>query len=269
MKIVVFDLDETLGYFVEFSIFLDCISNYLKRTNNEYQITQTDFNEILDLYPEFIRPNIVQILSYLKNKKQTRDCKKLMIYTNNQGPRSWATQLITFFESKLNYKLIDQIIGAFKINGRRVELCRSSHDKSHNDLIRCTKIPRNTEICFIDDVYHPEMVDKNIYYINLKPYVYDLDIHVMIDRFSKSDIGKRLITDQHEFKKLMVSKFKEYNYIYVEKKDDAYEIDKILGKKIMVHLQKFFNKPTNNKTRRANNRSAHNKSIHNRSNKNR
>jgi FMN phosphatase YigB (HAD superfamily) len=166
MKIVVFDLDETLGYFVEFSIFLDCISNYLKRTNNEYQITQTDFNQILDLYPEFIRPNIVQILSYLKNKKQMRDCKKLMIYTNNQGPRTWANQIISFFESKIEYKLIDQIIGAFKINGKRVELCRTSHDKSHNDLIRCTKIPRNTEICFIDDVYHQEMVNKNIYYIN-------------------------------------------------------------------------------------------------------
>jgi len=264
MKIVVFDLDETLGYFVEFSMFLDCIVHYLKQTKKEYQINQHEFNALLDLYPEFIRPNIIEILSYLKNKKQTRDCKKLMIYTNNQGPRIWANQLISFFESKIDYKLVDQIIGAFKINGRRVELCRTSHDKSHRDLIRCTKIPRNTEICFIDDVYHPEMVDKNIYYINLKPYVHDLDIHVIIDRFSASEIGKQVITDQREFKEFIVSKFKEYNYTCVEKKADSYEIDKILGKKIMSHLHKFFAKTTNNSTKRTHNKSKHNKTLKNR-----
>jgi hypothetical protein len=86
----------------------------------------------------------------------------------------------------------------------------------------------------------------------------------MIERFSTSDVGKRVITDHRVFKELMVSKFKEYNYICIEKKDDAYEIDKILGKKIMMHLQKFFSRPTNNKTRRVNNMSKHNKTSKNR-----
>ena len=30
MKIVVFDLDETLGYFTELGIFWDCLKKYLK-----------------------------------------------------------------------------------------------------------------------------------------------------------------------------------------------------------------------------------------------
>ena len=30
MKIVVFDLDETLGYFTEFSIFWDSLAQYIK-----------------------------------------------------------------------------------------------------------------------------------------------------------------------------------------------------------------------------------------------
>jgi hypothetical protein len=43
MKIVVFDLDETLGYFTEFGIFWDCLKNYLILNNflnnpKKYQI---------------------------------------------------------------------------------------------------------------------------------------------------------------------------------------------------------------------------------------
>ena len=72
MKIVVFDLDETLGYFTEFGIFWDCLTHYSK-DKNELSLTQSDFNDILDLYPEFLRPNIINILNYLKNKKKTND----------------------------------------------------------------------------------------------------------------------------------------------------------------------------------------------------
>ena len=182
MKIVVLDLDETMGSFVQFSIFVDCILNYTNR-----QFDQHIFNALLDLYPEFIRPNMIEILSYILTKKQTGECKQVMIYTNNQGPRKWANQLISFFESKINSKLFDRIIGAFKINGRKIELCRSSHNKSHEDLVRCTKIPYNTQICFIDDAYYPEMVHENIYYIHIEPYRYDLDIMTLVERFINSE----------------------------------------------------------------------------------
>ena len=78
MKIVVFDLDETLGYFVEFGMFWDSLSLYLNK-----QLNQQSFNSLMDLYPEFLRPNIINILSYLKNKKSTKTCQKIMIYTNS------------------------------------------------------------------------------------------------------------------------------------------------------------------------------------------
>jgi hypothetical protein len=64
MKIVVFDLDETLGYFTELGIFWDSLANYMKITQNP-ELNQTHFNEILDLFPEFLRPNIINILNYL------------------------------------------------------------------------------------------------------------------------------------------------------------------------------------------------------------
>lgn len=249
MKIVVFDLDETLGYFTELGIFWDCLKNYVK-IENINNITQTDFNDILDLFPEFLRPNIINILTYLKNKKQSKCCHKMMIYTNNQGPRDWAYHIINYFENKINYKLFDQIIAAFKVNGKRVELCRTTHDKTHKDFIKCTKIPLNAEICFLDDAIHSEMINDNIYYINLKPYYYDLKFNEMILKFKNSSCGKKIILNPENFDSIMLNEFKRYNYTCLDKNLDEYEVDKILGKQIMTHLQEFFYKSLKNKTRK-------------------
>ena len=247
MKIVVFDLDETLGYFTEFGIFWDCLIYYLKNKNEE-TITQSDFNDILDLFPEFLRPNIINILNYLKNKKQSLCCHKMMIYTNNSGPKEWAHHIIDYFSKKINYKLFDQLISAFKINGKVVEVCRTTHDKTYNDFIKCTKLPVNAEICFLDDTFYPEMANDNIYYINVKPYYHDLKFEYMLDKFSKSDIGKKIINNDDNFIKIMNEQIKVYKYDCINKETNEYEMDKIVGKQIVKHLQEFFNKTKKNKT---------------------
>ncbi len=241
MKIVVFDLDETLGYFVEFGIFWDCLNRYI---SNIDKLPQEDFNNILDLYPEFLRPNIISILSYLKKKKQSKSCHKIMIYTNNQGPKTWANHLTSYFESKLNnFKLFDQIICAFKVNGKKVELYRTSHDKTYSDLIKCTKLPVNAEICFLDDVYFPGMKNKKVYYINIKPYLHDLKFEEVLDRFISSNVGTKLIKNDDNtdnFRTHMLEEFKAYHFNCISKSEEEYDIDKILGKQIMAHLHAFF-----------------------------
>ena len=250
MKIVVFDLDETLGYFTEFGIFWDCLKKYLILENNTTILSQTDFNDILDLFPEFLRPNIINILTYLKRKKDTKCCHKMMIYTNNTGSREWAHHIISYFESKIKYKLIDQLIAAFKINGKQIEICRTTYNKTHKDLIRCTKIPPNAEICFLDDTFYSEMANENIYYINIKPYYYDLKFGEMLNKFKNSDCGKRIVKDATNFVSIMNNEFKSFNYECLDKNVKEYEIDHVLGKQIMMHLQEFFNKSLKNKTRR-------------------
>ena len=245
-KIVVFDLDETLGYFVEFGMFWDALKNFIKQQKLSIVIDQTLFNKVLDLYPEFLRPNIINILNYLKQKKKTKTCNKLMIYTNNQGPEEWAKQIQSYFETKIKYNLFDQIIKAFKIKGKQVELCRTSHTKKHTDLIRCTKIPETTEICFLDDAYHDGMVNDKVYYVNLKPYIHDLPFELMIERFIKSQIIN--IQAEDKFKTDMLQFMNQYRHKYVEKTKDAQNVDKILSKKILQHLQIFFNKKSQNKT---------------------
>jgi hypothetical protein len=255
MKIIVFDLDETMGHFVEFSIFCDCLNKYLLTANINYKLTQEDFNDILDLYPEFLRPNIIQILNYLKNKKISKCCNKMMIYTNNQGSGNWVVKLISYFESKINYKLFDQIIHAFKINGKQIEICRTTNDKTYSDLIKCTKIPSNSEICFLDDNYFPEMENDSVYYINIKPYIHNLRFEEILDRFINSKVGKIINkhnNDIENFKDEMMTEFKLYNFNCIDKKDEEYDIDKILGKQIMNHLHFFFNKSLKTKTKKNN-----------------
>jgi hypothetical protein len=267
MKIVVFDLDETLGYFTQFGIFWDSLKHYTQ-IKNKPQLTQNAFNNVLDLFPEYLRPNILNILLYLKNKKTTNCCNKILIYTNNNGPREWANQIIHYFESKIHFKLIDQIIAAFKINGRQIEICRTTHTKTHNDLIKCTKIPEDTEICFIDDCFYPEMTNDNIYYINIKPYYYDLNFDYMLNKFIESDFGKSFLSvvdeaKQREFIKLMNENIELFHYKVIEKNKKEYEIDHILGRHIISHLNKFFNnsnkKTIKNKGRKLNKTKKHNK----------
>ena len=87
-RVVVFDLDETLGCFVELGVFCDAIEKYYRK-----KLTTTEFHDIMDLYPEFLRPNILKVLTFLKEKRQSGDLYKVYLYTNNQGPKSWSEKI--------------------------------------------------------------------------------------------------------------------------------------------------------------------------------
>jgi hypothetical protein len=270
-KIVVFDMDETLGYFVEFGIFWDALIAYIKSTTENDEIPkkleQYQFNKIFELYPEFIRPNILSILNYLKHKKSTTCCNGVMIYTNNQGPKEWAYFIKGYFEQKINNKLFDQIISAFKVNGKQVEICRTTHDKTYEDFIKCTKIPLTTKICFLDDLYHPEMNNHNVYYIKLKPYVYNLTYDTLIKRFISSDIGRNIIKNgEYDYFYDFIKNFmNNFDFVYTGKSKEDYNIDKIITKKTMIHLQKFFNKKylqiSTKNNRNNKNKTKHKKSV--------
>ena len=160
-----------------------------------------------------------------------------------------------YFEEKINYKIFDQIIAAFKIQGKKVEICRTTHMKTHADLIKCTKLPENTQICFLDDVFYPGMSNEKIYYINVKPYIHDLDFNTMITRMLNDGSIIADIDDPAYCRKFILSFMKKFNYIYVDKKEDNQEVDNIISKKILHHLHTFFKlkpiePPTNNKSRK-------------------
>lgn len=243
-KIVVFDLDETLGCFNEIGIFWDVLEQY-----NGYNLFKEQLFNVLDLFEEFLRPNIFKILEFVKEQKINNVCDHVMIYTNNQGPKSWVKMLSDYFNMKINYELFDKIIAAFKVKDKIIEMCRTSHAKSVEDLIRCTKIPSNTEICFIDDQFHPLMEQDNVYYINVKPYFFSLPYETMAERYYDAFM-KNTHIDKNDFVHNIVTNMKRYIYVVRQKSDLEQNTDKVVSKQLLIHLENFFKKGRSKNTRK-------------------
>lgn len=236
-KVVVFDLDETLGYFLELGVFWEVLLLYAKPTS---LLTQEVFNQVLDLYPEFLRPNILAVLKYLKRLKSTGKCRSVMIYTNNKGPVEWVQMIKNYIHEKIECDLFDQVIGAFRRNGEHFEICRTTNEKTKKDLIRCTKLPEDIEICFVDNEYHANMNLDDVYYIKVNTYIYALPVDTIITRFLANKISKTFVANKADFINFAKTYMRRYSSIYISKTQEEYDIDKIVTKQLMVLLQDFF-----------------------------
>jgi len=192
-KVVVFDLDETIGHFEELGRFIDGLSAL--HENNKFvhshhkdafdHIAQKHFNEILDLYPEFLRPKILNVFKTLVKFKKRDKHLKVAIYTNNMGARSWTLYIKKYIEDKIGHKLFDKVITGYR--PREKGNCRTTHSKTYKDLIKCMKLPINTPVVFFDDQYHPKMKHNNIHYVHLHPYTRSINFLDMIKRFIKAN----------------------------------------------------------------------------------
>ena len=245
-KIVVFDMDETLGCFVQLGMFTNILEYNIKRN-----LTNEEFNILMDLFPLYQRPNILFILKYLKKQKEKKQCYKVYIYTNNQGPKHWALQIKNYFETKLKYPLFDKVIHAYKVNGIQIEKNRTSHNKSVSDLLKCTKLSKNTKICFLDDQYHPYMLKSNTYYLHLNEYHYHYDPNYLFEHFkSHFQLNDTYISFLKQTDKLIFIDYSNNtkNCITRECKEKNLKI----SKKILLHLQYFFDKFNSKYTQKRN-----------------
>ena len=197
-KVIIFDLDETLGYFTEMSVFWNILIKIIKH--------RIDFFYLLDLFPEILRPGIMDILKYIKYKKILQKCKSVIIYTNNQGPDSWSKMIAYYFNYKLKFKLFDKIIGRYNKNS-----CRTSKEKRYTDIKKCLNIKTPTKICFIDNLLHSGMINENVLYIYINSFKYTLSYEEMAERYitnSGNNIDKADFL--YNFNKL-VKKYKKIN----------------------------------------------------------
>ena len=240
-RIVVLDVDETIGYFVELGIFCDALAHAAWK--NDATAQYAHFNALMDAFPEFLRPNIMDILRFLKRKKDADECCGVMIYTNNNGPRAWVEHIIGYMESKLGAPLFDQIVAAFKVNGKIIEMGRTTHNKTYDDLLRCTKLPSNVEVCFLDDQMHSHMEHGQVYYINVKPYVHQLSVQTLMDRFLQTPALRSTIAtgvNPADLRHRVSTFMQRFSATHVPKDPLEQEIDRIISKKIMEHLTEFF-----------------------------
>lgn len=222
-KVLVFDLDETIGSFHD----LILLWNFIKGPKD-----QKTFDTILDMYPEFLRYGILQILRYIINKKKNGKCNKLYMYTNNIYSPELPRMISKYLQYKLNSEtmLFDKLILAFKINNIIIEPMRTTNKKTYNDLIRCTLIPESTEICFIDNNYYEKMNNEKVYYIQPAPYNHSLSADEIIERFLKLNLtNNSSLTD-------LYSILKYDRYIDNNEKDKNNKV----FQKIMYYVKDFF-----------------------------
>jgi len=239
-KVVVLDLDETLGSFVDLEILWSIIHKY------KHSIS-VNFNDILDLYPEFIRYGILSILEYLVDKKKSGECYKVYLYTNNKTSKEWVDLIVNYFNQKFpsTIPLFDQTIYAFKINNVQIELNRTSTRKTHNDFIRCTLLPPTTSICFIDNYMYVDMKTERMYYIKPKSYRHCLTTDEIIMRFIYSRFGLLMITTEYmkqTFKTDFIEKSMSLGSFRstLHNLQTRMENDILVTQKLMYYLKEYF-----------------------------
>lgn len=245
-KIIVFDLDETLGSFFLLNI-LWCGLNQIRNNNNFFE--QTEFNQLLDLYPEFLRYGILHIVEFLYNKKKQGLISKIYIYTNNHCTPPWVSLISNYFNYKLGISsgsepIFDKTICAFKINNKVLEISRTTHEKTYSDFITCTMLPKCTEICFIDNTHHKNMVTEKVYYIQPRAYCHHLHPNTVLDRFYASNIGfsiKTIFDKDDSFKEYLYDWFASNGVVFdIHCLDVSYTTtDIFVSQKIMYHLRDF------------------------------
>lgn len=253
-RIAVFDMDETLGTFSDLSEFIYTLARLLKvsskhgRTNaaklDPDETIREHFNAIMDLYPEVLRPKIMDIMQFLVQMKRLHKCEHVMIYTNNTGPREWTEGIKNYFNFKSGFELFDRVIGAFRRpGGELVEVKRTSHDKTYGDLVRCTNLEGNFEVFFVDDRAHPGMHASNVYVIEVKPYERHIPQSVFIRRFMRSPLFHSLGFSgrEREFQAMLEAQVRSDRHdttpIYT---NDEHEVDLVVGDTILEKIKWFF-----------------------------
>lgn len=238
IKVVVLDLDETLGSFADLHILWSGIKLMWPSC--------TSFYDLCELFPEFLRYGILTILEYLYDKKYKKECSKIIIYTNNQCSPEWVSLISDYLEMKvkstrrknIQLQLFDKPICAFKIKKKQVETSRTGHRKTLDDFFSCSLVTKDVDICFVDDVEYPAMKSTKVYYICPKPYLHSLPKNEIIKRIVNAPwILQNKILSNESFWRHWFKNHRQ-KQTTISKNIDV-DIDLQVTEKIINHLREF------------------------------
>jgi hypothetical protein len=85
------------------------------------------------------------------------------------------------------------------------------------------------------------MTNDNVYYIKLKPYVYNIPIRDLISRFTTTMFYKN-ISDRSNLNvsEYIIQHINTCDYTYIKKSKKEYVVDVVITKKILEHIHDFF-----------------------------
>jgi len=235
-KTFVFDLDETIGHFSEIYILFQFIE-HIQSTLFENDKQCLFF--LLDLFPEVFRYGIEIIFQYLHKKKE-KNKTLVYIYTNNSCiPITWTTYISEYIEEKWKVdNLFNNIVRAFKINGKVVEHKRTTGEKTYEEFLHCVQLPKKTELCFLDNSEHSLMKHRYVYYLQPKPYYIGLSRNEIIQRFINAMKEKCEKNIQEE-----LENYYKTNELVINDNKKTYQdsiLDMKISKKLLQCIQKFY-----------------------------
>ena len=139
------------------------------------------------------------------------------------------------------FHLNQKLLLSYKINGKRVELGRTTYNKTLSDFLSITKLPNTTEVCFLDDVYHKDMHKDNVYYLKLKPYVSTIPFYNMAERYyNKMNIKYT----KEQFVNFIVNNMNKYHINVKCKTNDEIENEITISKEILNYIKEFLDVKT-------------------------
>lgn len=152
-KNIVFDFDETIGYFEQ-------IIDIIKHTKKTSKIEVFEF---FNLFPLVFRTNIFEIFNYIVRLKREKKIKSVILYSNNNN-EVFIGYVLSYIHEMINYPLFDLTISL-----------NQTHNKNKNlsDLLKYSNglLNKKSSIFFIDDKEYDHM--KSIkYYIKCESYKY-------------------------------------------------------------------------------------------------
>jgi hypothetical protein len=212
-------MDDTLGHFEEIAIFLTGLRKGLgNKMTEEYSF------KVLDLFPNFFRPGIINILKNIKKKKRKDSLIKVLIYTNNMGPHSWTVFIKKYLEIKVGGKLFDHIISGYKPDTNINK--RTTHYKTVPDILRCTGLNKKTRFLFIDDQQHDRMVHNKVTYMKIHAYNYGIPFKTLVDKYMNSNLINILPKKERETFKFFILNYLSAGLIGYNYKVTKQEISK-------------------------------------------
>ncbi len=165
---IVFDLDQTLGFF-------DQMVYIINQTRAEI------YAPLFELFPEIFRPQLFELLHSLPLLKKNKRVNGIVLYSNNRN-EDFVKQLIQYIHSKLGCSLFEPVLTYHSPE-------RTTREKSYHDLFACIKDGNTHLFCFIDDKYHERMNHVDIYYIRSEAYQYILEEKEVNTRIQKTIPG--------------------------------------------------------------------------------
>jgi hypothetical protein len=164
-KNIVFDFDETIGYFEQI---IDMIRNTKKTSKLE-------IFEFFNLFPLVFRTNIFDIFNYIVRLKKEKKIKSVILYSNNNNDL-FIEYVLSYIHETLNFSLFDLTISLKQTKNK---------NKNLTDLLNYSNglLNKKSSIFFIDDKEYDHM--KTIkYYIKCESYKY-----LYSDSYIKDKIG--------------------------------------------------------------------------------